>query len=485
MKEQQTKAPIKNEAIFKLLLTIVYAVAALYFVKNIIGGAIMSAVVNAACLIVLAVVMFIMKKKHASQSTQQMVVSVAIAVMVFIISISSGAYYSDDYCLYMAVIGISGLFMEPAITRVQAFLIPVLLIIQYLIHPEKVESRGQFIMCVAIFCLASYIQFLLVKRGKAFIAISANRAEEAEELMVSMQIVGSELQTSVDNTTAKYEELQEVNIQLCKEADELRNGSDGIKHGTLQVVESCDDVHMKIQTTEQLIEALNEEVGGCEAAIDESRSGLEEMNRQMNVVKHAMDATNEVFSMLEAQMSEISGVIEELNKIASSTTMLALNASIEAARAGQSGAGFAVVATKVQELAVDSTSCSKKVEDVLVEMQNQIKATTVQMNESSNAIGGSLESLDGLHANFDSLVNRFDRLYRHIEEQNVSIKDVDSIFEELKDKISGMNEYSEENQLAVESISKAIDRYQENLQIVIGDSKHISEVTENMLMGNS
>ena len=77
------------------------------------------------------------------------------------------------------------------------------------------------------------------------------------------------------------------------------------------------------------------------------------MNTQMSVVRDTMDNTNKVFSMLEEQMSEISVVIEELNKIASSTTMLALNASIEAARAGHTGAGFAVVATKVQDLAVE------------------------------------------------------------------------------------------------------------------------------------
>lgn len=483
MREHQTKAPMKNEAIFKLLVKIVYIVAAIYFVKNLIGGAVVSAIINAACLTVLAIVMFVMKKKHASASTQQKVISVAIAFLVFIISISSGEYYSDDYILYMAVIGISGLFMEPSITRIQAILIPILLVIQYLIHPENVESTGQFIMCVAIFCLAGYIQVLLVKRGKAFISISDNRAMEAEDLMVSMQNISFELQTSVGNTTTRYEELKEVNLHLSQEADGLKNGSEGIKQGTRQVSESCDDVHEKIQTTEQQIELLNEEVGGCEVAIDESRKGLEEMNRQMNIVKNAMDATNEVFSTLENQMTEISVVIEELNKIASSTTMLALNASIEAARAGQSGAGFAVVATKVQDLAVDSTNCSKKVEEVLGEMQNQIHATTQQMHESSAAIGGSIESLDGLHTDFDSLTERFNRLYQHIEKQNVNIKDVDSIFEELKSKISGMNDYSEENQLAVDSISKAMDKYQENLQSVIEDSKRISEVSENMMKG--
>lgn len=479
MKEQ--KAPMSNASIFKLMNILVYVVSAFYLIKNVAAGVASGALLIAVCLTLYAVINVVLKKRQVAENARQMVASVFICFLVFLISVNSGAYYSDDYSLYMAVMGISGLYLQPKITKVQAFLIPVLLVIQYFLHPEKVESTGQFITCIIIFVLAALIMYLLVRRGHAYIAIGQGRAEEAEDLLNSMKEVGNELQESIQNTTFRYEELHTVNGRLVSDAEGLRQGSDGIMQGTREVVEVCDDVRNKIHTTGQQIEVLNVEVGSCENAIVDSKKSLSEMSTQMQTVHNAMESTNSVFSLLEQQMSEISTVIEELNKIANSTTMLALNASIEAARAGMAGAGFAVVASKVQELAVDSTGCSKRVEAVLGAMQEQIMETTTQLHESTQAIDGSLESLQVLQDDFDDLTERFEKLYENIEEQNTNIHSIDSIFDDLKEKIESMNEFSEENQSTVDSISEAMSQYQMSLAVVIEETKHVNAVSERML----
>ncbi|MBQ7919749.1 MAG: hypothetical protein IJ324_07410 [Lachnospiraceae bacterium] len=481
MKTLNEKAPMSKESIYKLMLILVYIVAPVYLIKNLIGGVASGAAIIGVCLGVFAVIVFMMKKTNAPAERKQMVVSVSLVVLVFLISLSSGQYYSDDYCLYMAVMGVSGLYMEPKVTRAQLLITPVLLIFQFILHPEKVESTGQFITCLVVFILAAAIMYLLVNRGKAFIQVSEARAEEAEKLMTSMKDVGEELQKGMRTTVARYEELEEVNAHLVKETDGLRRGSLGISQGTQDVVASCDDVRDRIHATEQQIGSLNAEVNGCETAIKESSVSLEEMSQQMATVQKAMTSTNDVFATLEGQMSEIFEVLEEMNKIASSTTMLALNASIEAARAGKSGAGFAVVASKVQDLAIDSTECSKKVDAVLRLMQEQVNETTTQLQESTQAVDGSLDSLKELQNKFGSLTERFDKLYHDIDEQNDNIQGVEQIFGELKDKISEMSDHSEENRDAVESISEAMDKYKENLQLVIEDTKSVSRISENML----
>lgn len=481
MKISSQKAPMSKDSIYKLMLVLVYIVAPVYLIKNLAAGVASGAAIIAVCLAAFAVIVFLMKKFKAPDEKKQLVVSLTLVGLVFLISISSGQYYSDDYSLYMAVMCISGLYMEPLITKVQAFLIPVVLVIQYILHPEKVESLSQFIMCVVIFILAAFLLYLLVKRGKAFIDISEARANEAEELIASMKAVGEELHKGMQNTTEKYEELSDVNSRLVANAKELRKGSEGISQGTREVVDTCDDVRMKIQATEKQIASLNSEVYGCEEAIKESHSSLNEMSEQLHTVQTTIKSANDVFALLESHMGEIFEVLEEMNKIASSTTMLALNASIEAARAGKMGAGFAVVASKVQDLAVDSTKCSRRVDEVLRLMQDQVNETTLQLYESTQAVEGSGESLIELQNKFAGLMTRFEKLYSDIDTQNENIQGVEAIFEELKDKISGMNEYSEENQEVVEIIADSMSKYQENLQSVIEDTKSVSQISENML----
>ena len=205
------------------------------------------------------------------------------------------------------------------------------------------------------------------------------------------------------------------------------------------------------------------------------------MDRQMEVVQSAMGQVNQVFRLLEQQMNEIFSVTEQLKSISSSTNMLALNASIEAARAGQSGAGFAVVASKVQDLAVDSNKCSEQVVGVVGQMQRQIQETTKELEESGLAIDASLSALRGLQNGFSLLTDQFGNLYQNIEAQNGNVNQVNTIFETLKNDIAEMSHCSEENQKAVDDIAEAVNVYKENTNQMIQDTKQVYEMSANLL----
>ena len=180
-------------------------------------------------------------------------------------------------------------------------------------------------------------------------------------------------------------------------------------------------------------------------------------------------------------MEQISDVTNQLNKIASSTNMLALNASIEAARAGKMGEGFAVVASKVQDLAVDSNRCSAEVAAVVSAIQEQLTKTIIEVEDSENAIQDSLGALSELEEGCMQLTYGFASLYNNIAAQNDSVGAIDAKFDQLKNKVSEMSSFSQENQNAVVSITDAITAYKDNMQQVIRDSSRMSEVSEEML----
>jgi len=153
----------------------------------------------------------------------------------------------------------------------------------------------------------------------------------------------------------------------------------------------------------------------------------------------------------------------------------------EAARAGASGAGFAVVASKVQELAVDSNKCSDQVVNVVGQMQQQIQETTNQLTASSEVIQGSLSTLQELRDSFNQLTNQFGFLYENIDVQNENVNQVDSIFENLMEKIAQMNLYSDANQYAVNAIAEAMNMYKESMEHMIDDTEQVRELSGDML----
>ena len=475
------KQPISREKIFKIMLYVTYIVAAIFLLKNLIGGTISGAVAVGMILAIFTIVVLLMQWLHVKKETKQFVVSVSLLLVIFIISLFSGDHYSDDFPLYLIVLGMAGLYLNPRYTMIQSVIATILLVLQFLIHPEKAESTGQFFLCLIMFIFASLMYYLVIQRGYAFILMGQKRAEETEKLLESFMTIGDTLQQNFENSSHGIGKLNEANRLIEGNAIDLRDSSASITQGAREVEHTCDSVQSRIQFTEGHIDALNSELQIFESTLEANRNNMEAMNHQMESVKKAVSEADQVFHKMEEQMQEIYSVLEQLNAISSSTTMLALNASIEAARVGNAGAGFAVVASKVQELAVDSSKCSVQVAHVVEVMREQIRKTTLQMGESTEAIDASLGALDELQNGFGTLTKQFDSLYSNIEEQNNNIGQIGSIFENLKGKVVDMNICSEQNQVSVEAIADAMNLYKENIRQVIDDTRQIHGLSATML----
>ena len=392
-----------------------------------------------------------------------MVVSLSLVVLVFTISINSGECYSDDFPLFLAVVGMSGLYLEPRITKLQIILADVLLVVMYLLHPEKAESKSQYIMCMVIFTVAALTFFLTIRRGRAFIEISEERAAEAEQLLNSIRAMGEELERDFVSSSSQIE----------GNTKELQRGSALIIQGTDEVSGSCDEAQDRIVHTEQQIHKLNEGVRDVERALNDNQNSMEAMNTKLTEVSSLVKEANEIFGEMERRMKSVSSVAAKLKAISFNTTILSLNAAIEASRAGSGGVGFAVVAEQMRSLSAQSNTLSQQVEEVVKQMSEQVERTSQQFAGSAAAMEQSEERMKELQDSFGELTQQFGGLYFNIAEQNESVAQVNTIFERLHEKVAEMQSYTLDNQEAVAGIVDAMGIYKENITSVIEQTKEV------------
>lgn len=483
MKEKKStiKKPMSEEKIFKSMMTAVFLVASLFFVKNLIGKTWTGAIVIGVCLVVFSAAIFIMKKINVKQEIQQLVLCLSIVFLVFCISLNSGNYYSDDFPLYLAVIALSGLYLVPKYTLVQAAIIDALLLAAYFLHPEKADPFSQYIMCTVILTICAVCFYMVINRGRSYIILGEQRAKEAEMLLAELKDAGEKLQENCEHSLGRISKLEKANERLEESITYLRDGSSSITQGTVDVSQTFDDMQEKMLTTQEHITSLNTEVKKVEESLGNSKKNMKEMSSEMLTLKQTLEATDKVFTTLQDEINEIVKFTQELNKIANSTNTLALNASIEAARAGQMGAGFAVVASKVQDLAEDSNHCSSHIATVVNAMESLIKQTSKQLAVSQSAVNNSIGSLNEFQDSFKNLTSQFKSLYHNIEEQNDNIHQMDSDFDKLRDKISDMASSSEENQNSVTAITDSIDVYKHNINKIVDDNIIISQLSVSLL----
>ena len=466
--QNKIKKPMSRKSIFKLMLYVAYIVSSIFLLKNVIGRNLQGAGVIAAVMVVLGVVLVVLKKRNAKTEVMEIAISIGLVFVVFFISLYSGEYYSDDFPMMLALIGMAGLYMEPKYTKIQIVFIDIAFVLMYIIHPENTESLSQYIMCVGIFNLAALLFYQTIKRGRAFMDISMEQAETAKGLLASMDVMGEELQSDFEDSARSIDSNSMA----------LQKGSDIILQGAKDMTNCCVDVQDKIKESGRQIVALDEGVKNVEIVLMENKSNIEEMSKQMSVVNDAMKETQQVFAIMQEKMQEIAKVSKQLGDISFNTTILALNASVEAARAGEAGAGFEVVATEVRRLSDNSNECSDKVSEIVKDLNKQVDVTAVQLTDSFSALEGSVGVMKDLQESFERLTEQFAALYNNIGAQNTNVGQVDAIFGRLKNCVDEMSISSVANRDAVEAITATMSTYKANINKVINETRQVQQQVE-------
>lgn len=463
MDNKKEKAPMTHKRIYGVMLGFTLAVGFGFFLINVMKKNYQAVTVIGACMTIFVIVLLGMKIRNVKEKNKEFVLAMSLLLLDFVISLYSGESYSDDFPLFLAIIGMTGLYLEPKYTRAQVAVADILLVVMYIIHPEKAGDLSQFILCEVVFTLAGILFCMTIKRGRAFIQMSDERAREAELLLQSIRTMGDALQRDFDTSSSSIE----------SSTNELQQGSVSITQGTIEVSDSCGEVHDKIQKTERQISALNTEVKKVEQVLMENQRNIKAMNSQLRSVGDIVNGADVIFRELEEKMREVSDIAGQLNFIAFNTTILSLNATIEAARAGQSGSGFEVVAGRMRELSESSNVLSDKVAELAKELAVEVEKTSQQFTDSTTALQQSDGVMIELQESFGRLTEQFTSLYDNIEEQNRNVQRVDEIFDTLNSRVHDMQGFSVENQSAVEAIVRAMDIYKSNISEVIKQTQNV------------
>lgn len=474
------KAPLPQERIFAINMLVTVIVAAIFLIKDLVAGAFTSAIVLGVCLVVFVILALIMKKLNVSQLSKQMTVCILLVLLVFFISINSGAYYSDDFPLFLALLALTGLYLEPKCTAVQSCVIFVALIVMYILHPEKTESLSQYIMCVVIYVVAAVVNFILIRRGRAYIELANARAKEASQLIEDIKVVSDKLHNNYESSFASSGNLRTVDLQLNQNSHDLLGGIRSTYDDSQHILQSCGQVQTCIQFANANHQALEELLVQMRSVMAASKDPMQAMHSQLKQVSETIRHTTEVFDDLQGQVRCISGLTGQLGDIAFNTKMLALNASVEAARAGEFGAGFSVVAGEVETLAADSDRCSNEVTEVVTKIKGQVNASVDQLLESYKEMEELRTTLLGIDESFRVMIPHFQSAFSNMGSQGDNFSTIDSLINGLQARLSDLDTSTEAARAAVNSINNGISAYRTHFNQMARGTKEICDLSSSI-----
>jgi len=206
--------------------------------------------------------------------------------------------------------------------------------------------------------------------------------------------------------------------------------------------------------------------------------------KQMATIDQIVKDTAQKVQGLEEQSKEISKLVSVINEIADQTNLLALNAAIEAARAGEHGRGFAVVADEVRKLAEQVGVSAMDITQIVSSIQNETGVVTEsllsvykEVEEGTNQIETTGSTFEGINAAIQQMASRIESVTGHLntmltssQEMNSSIQEVASISQETAAGVEETSATAEQTSSAMEEVSKnsnGLSRLAENLNTLV------------------
>lgn len=271
-------------------------------------------------------------------------------------------------------------------------------------------------------------------------AVGLNKGVEQRSQL--LQSVASETQV----ITAQREQLFQRMSDIIAEVDSLKN----------QVISAIDT------SLENASETRDKTVLG-QKSIQQTIASLETLSRELSQgVTSVEDVAKE--------SQNIGTVLDVISGIAEQTNLLALNAAIEAARAGEQGRGFAVVADEVRNLASRTQASTEEIQTMISklqsgakEAQDKIQASFSQLHHTSEDLGKTDHSLNAVATSVDAIMAASADVTHSIEGQNIAVQSLNAVNQEISQLSKQAGELVAKNRVTSEELAQAA---QENYSVM-------------------
>ncbi|WP_152394018.1 methyl-accepting chemotaxis protein [Paenibacillus guangzhouensis] len=233
----------------------------------------------------------------------------------------------------------------------------------------------------------------------------------------------------------------------------------------------------------QLAATSTQSYGASEESMKEAEQGNEHLHQsllQMNQIASTVDGLSTTISVLHGQSSEIDEIVQMIREIADQTHLLALNASIEAARAGDSGQGFAVVAAEIRKLAERSSQSAAQISEVIIRVQQEVELAKSSMDQGKREFGVAAHAIQETSQVFARILEAGQRVVEQCQEAATVSEQISGSSREVALSIQEMERMSHQTAKASQTVSATTEEQLASMEEISHSSERLYQMAEEL-----
>lgn len=413
------------------------------------------------------------------------------SIIMFICNLTSGIIsISTEKSLLTLVVSISilAVYFNKKLFLAGIVIVNIEVIAAQILNP--VLSNNDFISSFAVIEFMIIVLFFLNKWGNDLILRAHKNEEEAKaltcDLEKTMEISKSSaslLNKNITNFDFDLQRIKEMSNSMQLTISEVTKGVAEQAESINKISEMMLDVNGHVLEANNFSNQLADVSSNASEVVLEGYEKINHMDEQMGIITSAVTKSHSMVQELQGSIDAINDFLEGITQISEQTNLLALNAAIEAARAGEAGRGFAVVADEVRNLAEQSAAIVKQINGIITQINDKTQNVMLQVQDGNVATQEGKEVVGLVNGSFNKIQLSFKDIDNYVVNEQKIIKSITSLFSKVQNYAQEMASIAEEQSAASQEMLATVEEENTSIESIYNamiDIKTLSEKLESV-----